>query len=241
MKKTLIITALLCIHWTLNYYIIMIPTKDEHKTINQLLLESGIDNSKVRLAIIALIGTEGGYKCKQELSYRNTGTTRLRQIFGSRLSAYSDQQLDVLKAQDIDFYDVIYGNKYGNDKTGDGWKFRARGYNGITFKSNYERYGQMIGVDLVNNPELLSTPAIAGKVLAAYFIDLHEIGIRSGQIRRKFNVSHWNQLSKQSDINKLVCQMNAGWGTNITRGIFPEKLAKIENIATDIISKYNHI
>ena len=240
-KRLILITTLLCIHWTLNHYLIVLPTKDEYKTINQHLKDAGIDNEKVRLAIIALIGTEGGYKARQEMSYRSTSTSRLRTIFGSRLAKYSDQQLDHMKAQDQLFFDAVYGNKYGNDKLGDGWKYRGRGYNQITFKGNYDRYGKMLGLDLVNNPELLSTPEVAGKVLAAYFIDLHDIGIRSGRLNRAFNVTHWNQLTKQADINRLICQMNAGWGTRINGGIFPAKLAKIDAYSTDISKTYHRI
>jgi putative chitinase len=48
-------------------------------------------------------------------------------------------------------------------------KYRGRGFNGITFKNTYKKYGDMIGVDLVKYPEKLGDPVIAAKVNAIYF------------------------------------------------------------------------
>jgi len=42
--------------------------------------------------------------------------------------------------------------------------------NGITGRGNYKMYGQMIGVDLENNPELLERPEIAAKAALAFFL-----------------------------------------------------------------------
>lgn len=59
----------------------------------------------------------------------------------------------------------------GNTMAGDGVRYRGRGYIQLTFRTNYEYYGKMVDVDLVNDPERASEPAIAARVLAAYFED----------------------------------------------------------------------
>jgi len=65
--------------------------------------------------------------------------------------------------------DVIYGGRMGNDKPGDGYKYRGRGFIQITGKENYQKIGKMIGEDLVGNPDLANDPKIAAKIIPAYF------------------------------------------------------------------------
>lgn len=51
-----------------------------------------------------------------------------------------------------------YANKNGNgdEVSGDGWRFRARGPIGITGRSIYLACGKALGVDLIANPDLLA-------------------------------------------------------------------------------------
>lgn len=52
----------------------------------------------------------------------------------------------------------------GNTKAGDGAKYKGRGYIQLTGKYNYKRAGEALGLDLVENPELVEKPEIAAKV-----------------------------------------------------------------------------
>lgn len=53
----------------------------------------------------------------------------------------------------------VYANRMGNndEASGDGFKFRGRGYIQLTGKNNYKAFGDFIGDDLVANPDLVAT------------------------------------------------------------------------------------
>ena len=87
----------------------------------------------------------------------------------------------------------VYANRMGNGpaETDDGWRFRGRGYIHLTGKDNYKRYGEYLGLDLVNNPELAEKEDIAAEIAAEFWYrsDLNEAAdvLDLIAIRRKVN------------------------------------------------------
>jgi hypothetical protein len=53
----------------------------------------------------------------------------------------------------------------GNVYAGDGAKFFGRGYVQLTWRANYERAGQKLGVDMVGNPDIALRPDVAANIL----------------------------------------------------------------------------
>ena len=53
----------------------------------------------------------------------------------------------------------VYANRMGNgdEASGEGFKFRGRGYIQLTGKDNYKLFGAFVGEDLVANPDLVAT------------------------------------------------------------------------------------
>ena len=70
---------------------------------------------------------------------------------------------------------IVYGGRMGNgaESTGDGYKFRGRGYIQLTGKDNYTRFGKFIGEDTVANPDLVATKYPLAS--AAFFFDSNKL------------------------------------------------------------------
>jgi len=53
---------------------------------------------------------------------------------------------------------VVYANRMGNGDTdsGEGWKFRGRGYIQLTGKNNYTTFAKFIDDDVVSSPDLVA-------------------------------------------------------------------------------------
>lgn len=140
----------------------------------------GITNPYAQIGVLSVIGKESGYIPQNEVCYDYTSNSRIREIFGNcRLKKYDDDQLTQLKNDCEKFFDAVYGVdatkclgwSTGNTMKGDGYKYRGRGFNGITFKSLYIKYGGIIGVDLVSNPDKLNEPEVAAKAAVAFFTE----------------------------------------------------------------------
>ncbi|BCL74375.1 hypothetical protein JHS3_01110 [Jeongeupia sp. HS-3] len=60
------------------------------------------------------------------------------------------------------------GKRLGNTVSGDGARFKGRGYVQLTGRDNYTRFGQQLGIDLVGQPDLANAPEVAASLLAAF-------------------------------------------------------------------------
>lgn len=125
-------------------------------------------NDRAASNMLAQIEGESGFKMVKEQSYKNTAASDIRRAMGDRAKPYSDAQLDELKLDDKKFFDAMYGNDMGNSAD-EGYKYRGRGFIQLTGKNNYKKVGDMIGEDLVGNPDLMLDPAIAAKATMGYY------------------------------------------------------------------------
>lgn len=125
-------------------------------------------------AIMGVVAGESNFQTLKEIGYDTTPNTRIRAIFGSRVSHLSEEDLNRVKSSYTDFFNTVYGGMYGNAPN-EGAKYVGRGFNGITFKGNYQNIKNLTGIDVVTNPELLERPEIAAKALSAYFKDVKPI------------------------------------------------------------------
>jgi predicted chitinase len=64
----------------------------------------------------------------------------------------------------------VYKGRFGNTDPGDGWRYRGRGMAMLLGREEYARYRQIVGLDLIANPDLVLIPAVGARVaFEAYF------------------------------------------------------------------------
>jgi putative chitinase len=114
-------------------------------------------NTPLRLAhFLAQCGHEsGGFKLTTE--NLNYSAKSLLAVFKKYFPTQSLAEAYEKKPEKI--ANIVYADRMGNGNknSGEGYKFRGRGYIQLTGKSNYKAFGDSIGIDIVANPELVAT------------------------------------------------------------------------------------
>ena len=82
----------------------------------------------------------------------------------------------------------------------------GRGFIQLTHKRNYEKYGPIVGVDLVGHPELAMDPPVSARILAAFF--------EENRIDIAADVADWKRVRKLVNggligYDKLIKVVNA--------------------------------
>ena len=193
-------------------------TLEQKNNSNIILKEAkkkGINNVYALAALLAVASKECEFKLSKEKSYANTSNDRIRAVFGHHFDGVSEEQLNVIKANDKLFFNKVYGNMYGNGPD-NAWMYVGRGFNQITFLGNYKSIGLKLNVDLVNHPELLDNPEIAAQAFVQYFLDrFHSI---TSEAKAEAHTADINGFQNIVDALVGIYHANAGWG----KSIFPD-------------------
>ena len=129
----------------------------------------GITNPYARGAILAGFYKESKLRFPEtELDYSNTrDNAYIKGKFGN-LGGYTLEQIEVLKKDPEKFFNVIYAStgkfpaepgqtENGPPESGDGYRYRGRGFVQTTKRRQYLRTSEFLGVDLIANPDLILT------------------------------------------------------------------------------------
>src|SRR5574344_1094965 len=145
--------------------------KDPEVLVNlfdNILNPAGINTKERVCMFLAQCGHEsGGFTIYNEnLNYSANG---LRSVFKKYFSTYDLANQYARKPEKI--ANKVYANRIGNgsESSGDGWKYRGRGMIMITVKSNYQEFSKYSGIDVVNNPDLLSNDLVVSIKSAIWF------------------------------------------------------------------------
>lgn len=105
---------------------------------------------------------------------------------------------------------IVYAGRMGNTEPGDGWKYRGRGLFQVTGRTNYAACGEALGLDLINQPELLEQPQYAA-MSAAWF----------------WSKKGLNTLADQGDFVKITRRINGGTNGMADRQALYDKALKV--------------
>ncbi len=98
----------------------------------------------------------GGFKfLRENLNYSENALTRVfGRYFPDTLAQFYARQPEKIGSR-------VYANRLGNgdEASGEGYKYRGRGYIQLTGKANYQKFSDFINQDLLANPDLIATQA----------------------------------------------------------------------------------
>ena len=126
--------------------------------LNQVFVKYDLDTSKRQAAFIGQCAVESANftRLQENLNY---SAQRLTQVWPSRFPNISMAEPYANNPEKLAGF--VYAGRMGNLQDGDGWKFHGRGLIQLTGRENYANCGSGIGVDIIDNPDLLLTPKYA--------------------------------------------------------------------------------
>jgi len=124
--------------------------------IPDVMTKFGIDTPTELAHFLAQCGHEsGGFRVVNEnLNYSAKG------LLGIFKKYFPTQQLaEAYQRKPEKIANRVYASRMGNgdEASGEGFKYRGRGYIQLTGKQNYTAFGKAIGVDIAANPDLVAT------------------------------------------------------------------------------------
>jgi hypothetical protein len=208
------------------------------------LISYGFTDIEAR-AILGVVSKESGFQPKNEFGYGGTKYSRLVTIWpwlGKLYPPNKASELEALARDNNKFYDLTYGvstrnpkGLYGNTSRGDGYKYRGRGFNQLTFKGSYEQYNKAYAAqgskagkaDVVANPDLLNQAEGGIYKIAAHFTALFFLASKNSL----------PQPQTQNAANFTYVRFNAGLKTNTKGNIFQEGLGKVNFFVSNLPEK----
>jgi len=160
---------------------------------NEVLPQYNIDTPLRICHFLAQIIHESGY-LKAKVENLNYSSQALSRVFSKYFP--SNSIAEEYERQPEKIANRIYANRMGNgdEDSGDGWKYRGRGLIQLTGKSNYKSCGNDLGLDLVNNPDLIINDPEVNVKIACWF----------------WKKNNLNSLADKDDITSITKKINGG-------------------------------
>lgn len=156
-------------------------------------MAQGITDKQEIAMLLAQTHLESGGFSKLEENLRYKAET-LMKLWPNRFPNMAVAQ-QLAAAGPVAIANSIYGGRMGNDKPGDGWKYRGRGFMQLTGKANYAAASKGLGIDLVTDPDKVASDSdVAAKTALWYWKS------RKGL----------EDAAKKGDLNTVTKMINGG-------------------------------
>ena len=172
------------------------------------MLAQGITNPYSQAGILSIISKESSFMPKRE--NMNYSAKRIREVWPSTSVSESEK----LARNPVDLANAKYSNRYETPE-GKGYAYRGGGFNQLTFKSSYCKYGDLTGTDLCNKPELIEQPEIASQVAVAFAKNRIASLKRRGKLA-EYNANDINDFKNQKDAVQAFYHANTGSGKSVS-------------------------
>lgn len=140
------------------------------KVLNQTLVDASISTNLRLWNFVGQSATEtGGFRSLIE-STTYTKPETLVKLFRNVQGLEHARRL--VEAGPIAIGNTVYAGKNGNGDiaSGDGYRFRGRGFLQITGRANYRAIGKLLGEPLEEQPDLIGEPELAAQAAAQYWV-----------------------------------------------------------------------
>ena len=198
-------------------------------------VKGGITNPYSIAAILSIVSKESQFIPQSE--NLNYSAKRLQEVFN-----LSSSRANEIAGKPEAIGNAVYGGKYGNSKD-EGYKYRGRGFNQLTFKGNYDAFGKRINEDIVSNPDKVNDPKTAAKVL----IEFNKKGIdslkNSGKLS-SYNSTGINDFKNAEDATLAFYHVTAGTGKSVAyvKGLkSQDKLGGMTNALKRVGDLYTYV
>ncbi|MEO1188298.1 MAG: SH3 domain-containing protein [Pseudomonadota bacterium] len=165
------------------------------RVLNQVVAHYKIGENPRRFShFMAQLAHESAHFTAMEENL-NYSTQGLMKIFRSKFRDEAEAASYARQPEKI--ANRVYANRIGNgdEASGDGWRYRGRGFIQLTGRANYRSIGQRLDLDLENDPDVVAAnPVIALQVAANYWDsrNLNEVADRDDifEVTRLINGGH---------------------------------------------------
>lgn len=162
-----------------------------HIRYRTLLNSYGV-NTPVRIShFMAQIEQESGLKpVSENLNYSAVGLLRVFPKY------FNSETAKIYARNPEKIANRVYANRMGNgnEESGDGWRYRGRGFMQITGKHNYILLSKDTRIDYLSNPDMLLNEADA-MISAVWY----------------WNRINGNSLADKGDIRQITRRINGGY------------------------------
>ena len=165
---------------------------------NAVAIEAmGVNNNRRRAMLIGQCAHESA-KFRTRFENLNYSAISLWRVFKRHFK--SEAETELFHRQPEKIANRVYAGRMGNGNTasGDGWRYRGRGFLQLTGRNNYRLYGGLIGINLEAEPDRAAEVGQCWLIAAQYVARTR----RSGQ-----TLLHWADIP---NVEMVTLGINGG-------------------------------